>query len=114
MLLSAVDSQSPQTSLPHRFVDAVGLEQAAVVFPDFPGDMAIPPVGGQSVIAVIFLRRFDRDVIRSPEPDDVWCLPGYPRVAAALAIGDKAKVHFAAGIGKGFKIPDLSLDTREV
>ena len=114
MLLSAANSQSPQSGFSRRFLDAVGLQQAAVVFSDLAGDVAIPPVGGQTVGSRVFLGGFDADVVRAFELDDVRCLPGDAGIAAALGVFEEQETHFMGSVGQSVQVADLGLDGGEV
>ena len=95
-------------------MDAVGLQQAAVADADFLGNVAIPPVGGESVAAVVFLVGFDRDVIRPFELNDVWREPSHAGITSALCIGGETEIEFRAGVAQSIDIADLSLDGSEV
>jgi hypothetical protein len=70
-------------------MNAVALQQPAIPFSDFPGDMAVPPIGCETVGAIVGFGGFNRDVIRALEPDDVRGLAGDAGVPAAVPIRDK-------------------------
>ena len=54
--------------LAEGLVDAVGLEEPAVADADFLGHMAVPPVGGQGVGAVLLRGGIDGDVLSVSGP----------------------------------------------
>ena len=95
-------------------MDTVGLELPAITLANFPGDMPVPPIGGQSIGALVLLCGFDGDVVRAFEPDDVRSLPGNDGIAAAISIRVERQAEFRTGIVQGIEVPDLSLDGGEV
>ena len=104
------------TGFLHRFVDAVELEESAVVGTDFSLDVTVPPVGGEFVGSVFrcFYGTVGGDVVGTFEADDEFAVAGAVGEAASLGVAEQLDTEFGAGGFEGFDIADLGLDGGEV
>ena len=78
----------------NRLVDPVELKKPAILFADFPCDVTIPPIGGQSIF-LIFLAIED-DVVWAVEADDIITVSEVVSVAAGLGVLEEQESHFVA------------------
>ena len=113
-LLPAGDAQSAGAGFAFRFPHAIRLEQAAIADAGLAFDVAVPPVGGQPVAAVVFRRRIDRDVVRAVQLDRVRALALRAGVSAARDPGEEFQAEVGAGLAQGVEVAHLGLDGREV
>lgn len=107
------DTEAFATGFPDRLVDAVELEETAVVGADFLLDVVVPPVGGE-LVGVGSFRAVGGDVVGAIEADDKFAVAGVVVEAASLGVPEQLDTEFGAGGFEGVDIADLGLDGSEV
>jgi len=115
-LLVPGDTETFATGLLHRFVDAIELEEPAVVGTDLGLDVTVPPIGGE-LVGCVFRRFLDTvrgDVVGAFEADDELTVAGAVGEAAGLGVAKQFDAEFGAGGFEGFDVADLGLDGGEV
>lgn len=112
-LLFSGDSEPLLVGFPDGLVDAVELDETAVVGTDFLLDVTGEPVGGQFV-AVIFISAIGGDVVGTFELDDEFALAGLIGESACLGIPEKFQAEFGTGVFESRDIADLGLNGGEV
>ena len=90
------------------------MEQTSVALANLLGDVAIPPIGGKAIIAIVGVGRFDGDVIGASQFDDIWSVPGDSRKATAFRIRNESDAEFRTGIRQCGEITDPCLDGGEM
>jgi hypothetical protein len=94
-------------------VDAVELEETAVVFADLLLDFAVPPVGCQAE-GLVFGVAVESDVVRATQADDIFARGMGGGVAAGGGVVEDLEPEFTAGVAQGGDVADLGIDGYEV
>ena len=95
-------------------MDAVGLEEASVVFAGFADDVAIPPVGGEAEGARVLWVGVDGDVVGAFEANDVGAGASDATVATTFRARGELDAEVGTGVAQGSEVADLGVDGGEV